>query len=251
MVLITYNLRKDYDGRMKKAMFGVLALVAGLFIFNYIEFSSLAKSGALTDNPPDIILKSVDLKEPDIPKPAELPKPKPATIQHTTPLIVNGDKVDPVPDITQLAKDVNIGTETIDGPPASIVQVQVDNSAGEGINTPPVEPPKEENKTLISAESMPEFPGGQAAFMRFLSKNLHVPENALDPGQKIKVLVRFVVGKDGELSNMEFLQTGGEVFEQEVLRVIKKMPKWKPGIQNGEKVRVYFNLPIIFDAPEE
>src|SRR5687768_10310812 len=98
---------------------------------------------------------------------------------------------------------------------------------------------------------MPEFPGGQAAFLRFLSKNLRVPEGALEPGQKIKIIVRFVVGKEGELSNMEFLKTSGEVFEQEVLRVLRKMPKWKPGKQNGESVRVYFNLPIVFDVPEE
>ena len=245
-----YNLRKEYNGRIKKAMYGVLGMVTILFSLNHIDFYSINKHEALTNIPPDVILKTVEIKEPDLPKQVELPKPTPATIQYATPLIVNQDNVDPIPEIKQLAKDVLVGTETIEGPPATVVQPPVETVVGNKNSNPPVETPKEE-KVLDHSEIMPEFPGGQAAFIRFLSKNLRVPENALDPGQKIKVLVRFVVGKEGELSNIQFFQTSGEVFEQEVLRVLKKMPKWKPGMQNGEKVQVYFNLPVIFDVPEE
>jgi protein TonB len=87
--------------------------------------------------------------------------------------------------------------------------------------------------------------------MRFLSRHLRVPDEAVEPGQKIKILVQFVVGKDGQISNIQFIQTNGEVFEHEVLRVMKKMPTWRPGMQNGEAVAVYFKLPVIFETQGE
>lgn len=246
-----YNLRKDYNARMKKALLGVLTMVTVLFIFNLFDVFPITKSETLVITPQDIFLERVKVKPPDVVKPAELPKPKPATIQHTTIVIVNQDNVAPLPDIKELAKDVLIGTETIDGPPATTIQSPAESLGVDSNSTTPAEKPKQKDIVREYAEIMPEFPGGQAAFMRFLAKNLRVPENALEPGQKLKIIVRFVVGKEGELSNMQFLQTSGEVFEHEVLRVLKKMPRWKPGSQNGEKVQVYFNLPIIFDVPEE
>ena len=167
-------------------------------------------------------------------------------------LLTNEPVADTLPPVDQLDQNVQIGLQNKAGD-SILSDVPPPSNHGAGRSVEPVvsEPPLEESAISITAEIMPEFPGGQAAFTRFLSKNLRVPENSMDPGQQIRIVVRFVVGKEGEISDFVFLQTNGEVFEEEVLRVMKKMPKWKPGSQNGKKVRVYFNLPVIFQAPEE
>lgn len=153
--------------------------------------------------------------------------------------------------IDDLDKDVKIGLTTEKGAPDFLDGPPPEPGTGNTLPNEPVESARQKDEVLVKAEIMPEFPGGQAALMRFLSKNLRVPEGALDPGQKLKILVRFVVGKEGELLTVQFPGTNGEVFRQEVTRVLNKMPKWKPGSQNGEKVSVYFTLPIIFNEVEE
>jgi protein TonB len=80
---------------------------------------------------------------------------------------------------------------------------------------------------------MPEYPGGIEALRRFLGRNLNVPEEAVEPGQRIKIPVKFVVSKDGNLSGVEFLVQPDERFKKEILRVMGKMPKWRPGSQHG------------------
>jgi protein TonB len=185
------------------------------------------------------------------PPPSEPPKPKIATIANPTFVITNDSTTDVLPTFEELDNNVAIGWKTEDGDPFISDGPPSQESTGTSTDNIPVEAPKEPIQIFERAEFMPEFPGGQAAFMRFLSKNLKMPEDALQPRQRIKILARFVVGKEGELSNIEFLETNGEVFEQEVLRVMRKMPKWKPGKQNGENVSVYFKLPIVFDVPEE
>jgi len=73
----------------------------------------------------------------------------------------------------------------------------------------------------------------------------------MDPGTSIRVQVRFVVDKEGMVTGIALLQSGGDDFDKEVLRVIKKMPRWKPGMQHGNKVAVYYHLPVVFEVPEE
>ena len=235
---------------MKKALYTVLGIVIAVCIVTSFNFFSINKAGIIENiSPPDILLKRIEVKVPDLTGQPDRPKIKQASIQNTTPLIVNQDDAPPLPEIKQLAKDVLIGIETIDGPPGETPLPPASLAAGSP-HSEPMEMPAQKSEVLIRSEIMPEFPGGQAAFMRFLSKNLQVPEGSLEAGQKVKVYVRFVVGKEGEVSNIEFLETTGEVFEQEVNRVMRKMPKWKPGLQNGEKVSVYFTLPIIFHKAE-
>ena len=96
---------------------------------------------------------------------------------------------------------------------------------------------------------MPEFPGGVEGLKRYLLRNLREPEG-LQPGEKVVVLIRFVVDKDGSIDEATIVQSGGH-FDQEVLRVIKKMPRWKPGIQNNRFVAVYYTLPVTFVGFED
>ncbi|HTJ11069.1 MAG TPA: energy transducer TonB, partial [Dinghuibacter sp.] len=103
---------------------------------------------------------------------------------------------------------------------------------------------------FIPIEKMPEFPGGEEALRRFFMRYLQTPDE-LESGAKVKVMIRFVVGKDGSLSAYAVQQSGGQIFDNEVVRVLKKMPKWTPGIQNGKPVAVYFSLPVTFMRGDE
>ena len=95
---------------------------------------------------------------------------------------------------------------------------------------------------------MPEFIGGNDKIPFFLGENIHYPSGAIRVGMDAKVWVGFVVEKDGSVSNIEILKCDekGYGFEQEAMRVIRSMPRWKPGMQNGHPARVFFNIPISF-----
>lgn len=105
---------------------------------------------------------------------------------------------------------------------------------------------KEPEKTFITVEQMPKFPGGDAELMRFISSNLKYPTIAAENGIEGRVVVRFVVGKDGNVSDIQVLRSIDPSCDKEATRVVKMMPKWIPGMQNGRPVAVYYTLPILF-----
>lgn len=99
------------------------------------------------------------------------------------------------------------------------------------------------------AEVPPSYPGGEDALLRFLQRNLQNPAD-LDNGQVVSVKIKFVVGYDGQLRGFEVTEDGGRVFNNEVIRVLKKMPAWNPGKNAGEDVSVYYSLPVKFMAQD-
>lgn len=106
---------------------------------------------------------------------------------------------------------------------------------------------EEKQEEIINfPEVMPEFPGGTDALMSFLTKNIRYPEDAREMGIQGKVICKFVVEPNGEVTNISILRGVHPSCDQEAIRVLKKMPVWKPGMQYGRKVRVYYNLPIVF-----
>jgi protein TonB len=98
---------------------------------------------------------------------------------------------------------------------------------------------------------MPGFPGGTEALVRFLKQNLQTPEESMESGSRVTVKARFEAQRDGSIGGIEILQSGGKDFDEEVVRVLNKMPIWAPGSQNGRNVAVYFTLPIVFEATGE
>lgn len=104
-------------------------------------------------------------------------------------------------------------------------------------------PPVDENRIYDVAESMPEFPGGIPALLKFV--NGRTAEVATDEYQG-RVVVKFVVGKDGALTDAQIVRSCGEYMDKEALRIVGEMPGWKPGIEQGKKVKVRYTLPITF-----
>lgn len=117
---------------------------------------------------------------------------------------------------------------------------------------PPVEEPQvgtepEEPDFFVVVEEMPEFPGGLAKMYEFLRENIQYPQVAKDNSIEGKVYLRFIVDEKGRISNVVVLRSVGGGCDEEALRVVKAMPRWKPGRQRGKPVRVQYTLPVHFE----
>ena len=137
----------------------------------------------------------------------------------------------------------NVETESID------INTEDDKEA-EVVIAAPVEAPVEEEEeevVFVVVESMPEFPGGQQALFKYLSENVKYPVIAQENGIQGRVICQFVVNKDGSIVDVEVVRSGGDPsLDKEAIRVIKSMPKWKPGKQRGKAVRVKYTVPVNF-----
>lgn len=118
--------------------------------------------------------------------------------------------------------------------------------AKEVIATEPVKPKEEENKVFDVVEQMPSFPGGNAALMNYLSQNIKYPVIAEENGIQGRVIVQFVVGKDGHISDVRVAKSVDPSLDKEAVRVVRGMPRWIPGKQNGQAVTVRYTLPVTF-----
>ena len=102
------------------------------------------------------------------------------------------------------------------------------------------------DEVFMVAEQMPEFPGGMKELLKFLQNNLKYPENAMKNNVQGRVIVQFVVEKDGTLTEFKVARSVDPDLDAEALRVLQIMPKWKPGMQRGKIVRVKFTVPVSF-----
>ena len=105
---------------------------------------------------------------------------------------------------------------------------------------------KKNQQVFDVVEKMPEYPGGQAALFEYLSKNVKYPEDAAKKKIEGRVLVTFVVNTDGSITDIEVFKKAFPSLDAEAVRVISGMPKWTPGEQKGQKVRVKYTVPISF-----
>jgi protein TonB len=121
------------------------------------------------------------------------------------------------------------------------------NVTGENSNVQNVKSDKQPEFNAASSDA--QFPGGREAFAKFLTKYLITP-GELEAGEKKVVVVRFMVDADGTISKTEVLQSDGDDYSKEVIRVLAKMPKWIPAMQNGTKVATWFTQPVSFIGVE-
>ncbi len=103
-----------------------------------------------------------------------------------------------------------------------------------------------ETEVFTIVEEMPEFPGGMNKLGEYLAKSIKYPQMAREAGIQGRVFITFVIEKDGSVTNVQVLRPLGGGCDEEAVRVVKSMPKWKPGKQRGKAVRVSYNLPVNF-----
>lgn len=111
------------------------------------------------------------------------------------------------------------------------------------------EKPREEKKkeeVFTHVEQMPKFPGGDAELYKFISNNLNYPAMAIENNVQGRVVVQFVVTKDGSIGNVKVVRSVDRDLDNEAIRVCKKLPKFIPGKQNGQPVNVWYTLPVTF-----
>ncbi|WP_343701276.1 TonB family protein [Chitinophaga sp.] len=256
-----YELRRRYNGRVRSAVLGMSAIVL-IVIGGYTASSRLMASNEVNVPLRPVItetkLTNIVEEKPVFTPPPTVREPAPAisrpTVKHATFVIKPDEDVRPEDEPGKNAdlEKVAIGVKTdLSGDPNG-----ADNGIPEGVTggSNVVEAPKVEKKDEVQTfvEIMPEFPGGEAALARFLTNNLRYPGMAAENGVQGVVFVKFVVRATGEISDVELIGAKkGAGLDEEALRVVKRMPKWKPGKQNGQHVSVYFNLPINFKLQDQ
>jgi periplasmic protein TonB len=244
-----YELRKTYNTRLRNALIGT-AVVLLLLVGGYYLSNATGGPKKKVMQVADVELETVKEKkdEPPPPPPPKVEPPKIEMAKFTPPKIVKDEEVkkeDKPPEQEKL-EDTKIGV------------VNQEGVKDEGITAPPasdnkgvVEAPKEDyDKTFTKVEIESEYPGGMAAWARYLNKNLHYPDEAVNNEIQGDVVVQFIVDKEGNVSDVEAV-AGPNELRDEAVRVIKKSGKWEPAVQNGRKVKSYKKQPVKFRLEQQ
>ena len=249
-----YNLRKFYPSRLKLAL-GFMFIIA-------ITFSAFT---LLPDKRKMVATLIYDIPEPNIKKIEDKPKEqekktevkKSETKRETKPTPVAEKKFISNPvvvddnvktdSIVNLLPEDKIGTTTVVTTTTSPVLVTpVKTEPGNGdlvLTTPKTDITTPRNGDAVDV--LPSYPGGMEALKKFLEKHLQTPDE-LQAGETVSVRVKFVVGYNGKLQSFATVLDGGDAYNKEVVRVLKKMPDWTPGKAKGENVPVYYTIPVKF-----
>jgi protein TonB len=248
-----YNLRQHYGTNMVKAMGiafgGIAVLVAASIIFRpQIDHTRMIDvvippTAKIVEPPP----VKAELKKPEPAKPAAKPATPVSTTGFTKPVIVPNDPPVEPPVISEIKGA--IGPETTTAPGNGTAINATENGGGGGTGVAQVD--NGIHSTGESLEVMPEPVGGAAAWAKFLQKNLRFPGVAQEQGVSGRVFLSFIIEKDGHLSNIVVERGAGYGFDEEALRVLKLAKAWKPGVQNGQPVRVKYTIPINFQLSEQ
>ncbi len=251
-----YILRKYYNHRMKIAISITLALMVIVSAITFIPQKNKKNTEPILDTR---YANITPLKEP-IKKEVEQPRQpfKKATAKplKTQTWVSNVKITNNSNEATKLAKnitDYNIASNNndINDPGTALVnEPQPTNNQG-GNNKPSDTATTKSEPTgpLATAEIMPSYPGGMEALRKFLEKNLINPKE-MEENEEVSVMIKFVVNYDGTLESFVTVKDGGDEFNKEVIRVLKKMPRWIPGKSNGQSVSVYYTIPVKFVGHE-
>ena len=246
-----YDMRKSSSKRHIIAFLISLGIVIFVTLLPLIISEIEKRRPAPTQASDDTVLANLQkeleeqVQEKDIIREETAPPPPPlkSTIQFTAPEIVESDKItedDEIKSQDDLADSkVQISVSTVEGTDEEF-----------GIDIADLEQHKviveEETKVHIAVEQMPEFPGGQSALLTYLSQNIKYPAEAADNGISGRVILRFVINKNGEVKDITVISGVDPLLDKEAIRVVASMPKWVAGKQNGKTVNVYYNLPVVF-----
>ena len=249
-----YVLRRDTGKRNVKALVWVMIGIALIFA---IAYANLAIQNAMKQNA--AIETDVELSKLAQKKEAKVERKEPvkveteqkvvekvkSSVKFTAPEIKKDDEVKPEDEIKSqddLSKtNTAIGTFDVKGN---------DEAEGEVLKAKEVvvdeKPKEEETKVFDVVEQMPSFPGGDAELMKFLSTHIKYPVVAEENGIQGRVIATFVVERDGSISDVKVIKSVDPSLDKEAIRVLKSMPRWIPGKQNGSAVRVKYTVPVTF-----
>lgn len=234
-----YVLRKENPKVTLIALFIGAAIFASLLALPMLDWSSdndeVEEKVTMVDMA-KLAAPPVEEPKPLIPPPPPPPPaPKIDEVKFVKPKVVEKEKVvEEIKTIEEL-KDKNVGAKDVKGRDDG--KIVIDAPSGEGDKDVKI---VEDNTVYNAVEVKPDFPGGLQKFYDFVGKNYRAPEEDI----RGKVYVQFVVEKDGSLTDIKVMRDIGYGTGAEAIRVLKKSPKWKPGIQNGRAVRVLYSLPI-------
>ena len=249
-----YVLRKDTGKRNVKSMLLVFAVIIAIM-------AAVAAKVAIENAFPKKVAMETDVELSKLAqkKEAKVEKKAPvkveeqkvvekvkSSVKFTPPVIKKDSEVKPEEELKS-QEDLN-KTKTAIG---SFDVKGNDEAGGEVLKAKEViaqpEPPKEEvTKVFDVVEVMPSFPGGQAALFEWLSKNIKYPVVAEENGVQGRVIVTFVVERNGSITDVQVVKSVDPSLDKEAVRVVKAMPHWIPGKQNGSAVRVKFTVPVTF-----
>ena len=249
-----YQLRKNTGARNLKAlitMFVIFAIIAAIVIAKVSIENYIAAQNAAIEA--DVELQSlaekkeakVEKKDEPEPEKIEVERAK-SSVAFTVPEIKKDNEVkeDQEMKSQEELQETNtaIGAFNVEGN---------DETAGEVLKAKEViaepEPPKvEETKVFDVVEQMPSFPGGQGALMQWLASNIKYPVVAEENGVQGRVVCTFVVERDGSITDVKVVRGVDPSLDKEAVRVLKQMPSWIPGKQNGSAVRVKYTVPVTF-----
>ena len=248
-----YVLRKNTSKRNVLSLLIVVA--AGVLLYLGLNIVKKIQEGRAVANTQAIELSALNEKKKEAKKiekevvkiePEKVIEKVKSSIKFTPPVIKKDEEVkdDNQIDLQKIENtNTTIGAFTVEGNDEVGGEVL---KAKEEIAQP--EPPKheEENKVFDVVEQMPSFPGGMGALMSWLSQNIKYPVIAAENGVQGRVIVQFVVEKDGSVTDVHVAKSVDPSLDKEAQRVVKAMPKWIPGKQNGSAVRVKYTVPVTF-----
>lgn len=241
-----YQLRQTADTDTTKALF--IGVILFLLAVSSPMILSLISSGS-ADDAVRTIETEVVLSEPPpvdeeavIPPPiVEPPPPRSDQVRMPPPVVVAAAQVrDEEPPTVEELKVADPGPKTVAGDPTAAIRI--DLPVGEGPKDQEVT--EDVDKVFTSVEVAPTPQGGLEEFYKYVGRNYNYPAQAQEQGVSGRVLLQFVVERDGSLTDIKVLRDLKYGTGEEAVRMLKRAPKWKPGIQNGRPVRVQFTLPI-------
>ena len=249
-----YKLRKTTGKRNLWAL--IIVALAAVLLYLGLQLQRMAEANKKVENTQAVELAKlntekkeakVEKKEVIRQEPEKVVEQVKSSVKFTAPVIKKDEEVKEEDEIKldEVQKsDKAVGAFTVEGNDevgGAVLKAKEDIAAPE--------PPKhvvEETKIFTVVEQMPMFPGGDGALMGYLRDNIHYPTVAAENGVQGRVVVGFVVERDGSITDVNVLRSVDPSLDREAMRVVKSMPRWTPGKQNGSAVRVKYQVPVTF-----
>lgn len=245
-----YKMRRDL-GRRQTASLVIVTVVAfaGFTLPRLVKMAMPEQKEEMVEVTQLSALEEPEVKEETLKKVEPIAPPPPAlksTIKFTAPVIKkdeevhDDDELKSQDELTETKVQISIadvkGNDELNGKDIADLQEVITQA-----------PEAQEEEPYMMVEQMPQFPGGPAELLKYIAKNLKYPVIAQENGIQGKVILRFVVNAQGHVENVKVLRSLDPYCDKEAIRVVKSLPQWIPGKQNGRNVPVYYTCPIVLN----